>query len=94
MCIDNFDTWFEVMQVKSKEESLYAGTTKIHKSIFMDQLKDKFEECWNNAFQAGKEDRDEEVEELKEQIKDLETDNYEWEEHCNHLEEELEDAQQ
>lgn len=65
MCIGNFDTWFEVMQVKSEEETLYSGTTEINKFIFIDQLKDKFEECWNNAFQAGKEERDEEVKNLK-----------------------------
>lgn len=78
MCIDNFNTWLEIAKVTLKDKKI--------ESIL--------KECWDNAFQAGKEDRDEEVEELKEQIKDLETDNYEWEEHCNRLEEELEDAQQ
>lgn len=78
MCIDNFNTWLEIAKVTLKDKKI--------ESIL--------KECWDNAFQAGKEDRDEEVEELKEQIKYLETDNYEWEEHCNRLEEELEDAQQ
>lgn len=78
MCIDNFNTWLEIAKVTMKDKKI--------ESIL--------KECWDNAFQAGKEDRDEEVEELKEQIKYLETDNYEWEEHCNRLEEELEDAQQ
>lgn len=78
MCIDNFNTWLEIAKVTLKDKKI--------ESIL--------KECWDNAFQAGKEDRDEEVEELKEQIKYLETDNYEWEERCNRLEEELEDAQQ
>lgn len=78
MCIDNFNVWLEIAKVTLKDKKI--------ESIL--------KECWDNAFQAGKEDRDEEVEELKEQIKYLETDNYEWEEHCNRLEEELEDAQQ
>lgn len=78
MCIDNFNVWLEIAKVTLKDKKI--------ESIL--------KECWDNAFQAGKEDRDEEVEELKEQIKYLETDNYEWEERCNRLEEELEDAQQ
>lgn len=60
MCIDNFDTWFSVAKVTMKRK----------------KVEDILQECWNNAFQAGKESRDEETLALKKQIKELEIDSY------------------
>lgn len=77
MCIDNFNVWLEIAKVTLKDKKV--------ESIL--------KECWDNAFQAGKEDRDEEVQKLKEEIHDLETDNDELEMRVSSLEDEIEDLQ-
>lgn len=84
MRIDNFDVWL--------------GTTKAvlqqrHTKMDSRNIEDVLKECWDNAFQAGKEDRDEEVRELKDQISELEKDNNELEMRVSSLGDEIEDLQ-
>lgn len=77
MCIDNFDTWFEIAKLRYDKYS----------------FKDILKECWDNAYQAGKDDRYDEFRSQEVYIKDLEIDNGYLQEKCERLETELEDLE-
>lgn len=94
MSIDNFDTWFETLkvQLKRKEESVNVGSASYKADYVIETLRDKFEECWNNAFEAGKESNQEEVKKIQEEISYLQANNNELEMRLDRAEAELEDA--
>lgn len=59
MCIDNFNTWFETLKVKAPNYSF--GSEGLKGSYVLECLRREFEECFNSAFEAGKDQTNDKI---------------------------------
>lgn len=60
MSISDFDTWFEVLKVKEKNNSTWINDAAYKNTYLLELFRNEFEDCWREA-----------SEELKRNLKDL-----------------------
>lgn len=95
MYTDNFNTWFETLKVllRNRNESADFGNASYKADYVVEMFRDEFEECWDNAFEAGKESSQEEIKRIKSEMSYLQADNNELEMRLNRAEAALEDSE-